>query len=193
MDYLYIKSLHLIFVVTWFAGLFYIVRLFIYQTEAKDKEPHEKEVLIPQFKVMQSRLWYGITWPSAILASFFAFWLLYEQASWLAMPWMHLKLGFVLGLYVYFAWCQRTYNQLKKDVYKYSSLQLRIWNEGATVFLVAIVFIVILKDTLSWIWGLFGIVVFALMLMLGIRLYKNFREKKAQQNTESLETDESNS
>src|SRR5437667_12189095 len=75
--YNYIKSLHLIFVITWFAGLFYIVRLFVYQIEANDKPSPEKEILQKQYKIMTYRLWYIITWPSAVLASFFAFWMLF--------------------------------------------------------------------------------------------------------------------
>ena len=72
MDYYnYLKSLHLIFVITWFAGLFYIVRLFVYQIEANDKPSPEKEILQKQYKIMTYRLWYIITWPSAVLASFF--------------------------------------------------------------------------------------------------------------------------
>ena len=69
-----IKALHLIFVITWFAGLFYIVRLFVYHAEAKQKEDVEQRILVKQYQLMQFRLWYIITWPSAILASFFAFW-----------------------------------------------------------------------------------------------------------------------
>lgn len=180
MDYLYVKALHIIFVVTWFAGLFYIVRLFIYQTEAKDMEDDKqvKEALIKQFRLMQSRLWYGITWPSAVLTLLLAVTLLWQQPSYLAMPFMHLKLAFVVGLYMYFFWCQRIYNQLSKGVYHFSSFQLRLINEIATVFLVAIVFIITLKDTLSWIWGLVGIFLLALLLMFAIRVYKKYRLKK---------------
>nr|HRM11898.1 CopD family protein [Flavobacterium sp.] len=102
--YNYLKSLHLIFVTTWFAGLFYIVRLFVYQIEAAQKPSPEKEILQKQYKIMTYRLWYIITWPSAFLASIFAFWMLFFTdlgRSWLQMPWMHVKLGFVFALYLY--------------------------------------------------------------------------------------------
>ena len=102
--YNYLKSLHLIFVVTWFAGLFYIVRLFVYQIEANAKPSPEKEILLEQYKIMTYRLWYIITWPSGILASIFGFWMLFFTDlgnSWLHMPWMHVKLGFVFLLYLY--------------------------------------------------------------------------------------------
>ena len=81
--YNYIKSLHLIFVITWFAGLFYIVRLFVYQIEANDKPSPEREILLNQYKIMTYRLWYIITWPSAVLATVFAVWLLIIMPAWL--------------------------------------------------------------------------------------------------------------
>ena len=84
----YLKAFHLIFIVTWFAGLFYIVRLFIYQTEAKDKSEIEQNILIPQFKIMAKRLWYGITWPSMILVLIFGSWLIVEQSFLLKQAWM---------------------------------------------------------------------------------------------------------
>jgi protoporphyrinogen IX oxidase len=173
---LYIKSLHIIFVVTWFAGLFYIVRLFIYHTEAKDKTEVEKNILQAQFKIMESRLWYGITWPSMILTYIFGFWMLYEYNYWL-MPWMWLKLSFIAGLTLYHLYCQRIFNNIQKNNFLHGSTALRFINEGATLFLIAIVFIVVLKDTFSWIYGLLGLILFSIVLMLGIKLYKKSREK----------------
>src|SRR5215203_1405106 len=97
--YLYIKALHIIFIVTWFSGMFYIVRLFIYNTEAGERSAAERDILRMQFSVMIRRLWLGITWPSAILTLVFGIWmwsLLGVTPSWLVI-----KLGFVLGLYLY--------------------------------------------------------------------------------------------
>lgn len=178
MNPLYIKALHIIFIVTWFAGLFYIVRLFIYHVEAEDKEESTKAVLQEQYKLMSKRLWYGITWPSAILTAFFASWLLYTNFSYyLSQPWMHVKLTFVLALYVYHFMCHRIFVQLQQNKIKYSSFKLRIWNEVATIFLFAIVFLVTLKEAMSWVWGVVGIVLFGVLLMLAIRAYKKMREK----------------
>jgi len=174
----YIKALHIIFVVTWFAGLFYIVRLFIYFVEAEDKEEGAKAILQQQYKIMSKRLWYGITWPSAILTAFFAFWLLYERPAFLTQPWMHIKLIFVIVLYFYHFMCHRMFVQLQKNELKYSSFKLRLWNEVATVLLFAIVFLVVLKSAISWVWGVVGIVLFGLLLMLAINAYKKMREKK---------------
>lgn len=178
MNPLYIKALHIIFVVTWFAGLFYIVRLFIYHVEAEDKEENAKAILQEQYKLMSKRLWYGITWPSAILTAFFAGWLLFTNLGYyLSQPWMHVKLTFVVALYVYHFMCHRLYVQLQKNEIKYSSFKLRIWNEVATIFLFAIVFLVVLKESMSWVWGVVGIVLFGVLLMLAIRTYKKMREK----------------
>ncbi|NBU80993.1 MAG: CopD family protein [Flavobacteriaceae bacterium] len=176
--YGYIKSLHLIFVITWFAGLFYIVRLFVYQIEANDKHSPEKEILQKQYKIMTYRLWYIITWPSAVLAIFFALWLLHLMPSLLKMPWMQIKLGFVVLLIAYQIKCHLIYKELQNDIFNYSSNFMRLWNEGATIILFAIVFLVILKSTFNWIFGVIGIVLFSILIMLGFKFYKRIREKK---------------
>jgi len=177
MEYNYIKALHLIFVITWFAGLFYIVRLFVYHAEAKQKPQPEQDILIKQYQLMQYRLWYIISWPSAILASLFAFYLLYLSPFWLEQPWMHVKLAFVLFLYIYHAKCHQIFKQLQKNEVKNSSNFYRIFNEGATLILFAVVFLVILKSAINWIYGVFGIFVFSIIIMLGFKIYKRIREK----------------
>jgi putative membrane protein len=178
MDFLYLKSLHIIFVITWFAGLFYIVRLFIYQTEANNMLSPEKEILQKQYKIMSKRLWYMITWPSAILASFFAFWMLYQSPIYLSASWMLIKLSLVALLFLYHLACQKIFTQLQNGIVKYSSFKLRIWNEVATILLFSIVFLVVLKNSINWIWGVVGIIAFSIVLMLGIKLYKRIRDKK---------------
>lgn len=177
MTYLYIKSLHIIFVTTWFAGLFYIIRLFIYYKEAEEKPEIEQNILLNQYKLMIKRLWYIITWPSAALATVFAIWLLILQPLWLQATWMIIKLAFVLVLYAYHWSCQVMYNQIEKGYLKYSSFSLRIWNEVATIILFACVFLVVLKNSLSWVFGVAGIIGVSILLMLGIKLYKNIRAK----------------
>ncbi|WP_281636721.1 CopD family protein [Flavobacterium marginilacus] len=178
--YNYLKSLHLIFVITWFAGLFYIVRLFVYQIEANDKPSPEKEILQKQYKLMTYRLWYIITWPSAVLASIFAFWMLFFTPmgnAWLQMPWMHVKLGFVFVLYLYHLKCQQIFSQLQRNEVKYTTNFMRLWNEIATIILFAVVFLVILKNAVNWIYGVIGIFVFSITIMLGFKFYKKIREK----------------
>jgi putative membrane protein len=176
--YNYIKSLHLIFVITWFAGLFYIVRLFVYQIEANDKPSPEKEILQKQYKIMTYRLWYIITWPSAILATIFALFLLHLNPTFLEMPWMQVKLVFVVLLFIYHFKCQKIYTELQNDCIKYTSNFMRLWNEGATIILFAVVFLVILKNAINWIYGVVGIVLFSVIIMLGFKFYKRIREKQ---------------
>lgn len=175
--YNYIKALHLIFVITWFAGLFYMPRLFIYHIEATEKSSPDKEVLSQQLKIMSKRLWYIITWPSAILATLFAIWLLMLVPSWLAEGWMHVKLGLVVLLIGYHLKTHQMFSQLQRDKIRYSSRFMRIWNEGATLLLFAIVFLAILKNAFNWVYGLLGLGMLAVLLMLGIRLYQRIRAK----------------
>ncbi len=177
MDFLNLKALHIIFVITWFAGLFYIVRLFIYHVEAEEKPEPDKSILQKQYKLMSKRLWFIIAWPSAVLASIFAFWMLYENPTYLEMPWMHVKLGFVGLLYIYHLLCHKIYTELQMDIIKYSSNKLRIWNEVATIILFAVVFLVTLKNAVNWIYGVVGLVLFSVLLMLGIKFYKRLRNK----------------
>ena len=175
--YNYIKALHLIFVVTWFAGLFYIPRLFVYQIEAFKKDEPEKSILGTQLKLMAKRLWYIITWPSAILASIFAFTLLYMIPEWLQQPWMHVKLGFVVLLFAYHFKCHLIFKELQNDVVKWTSNGMRIFNEGSTIILFSVVFLVIVRDAINWIYGVLSIFILGILLMLGIKLYKRIRKK----------------
>ena len=175
--YLYLKSLHLIFVITWFSGIFYMVRLFVYHTEAKDKPEPEQSILIKQYQLMQKRLWYIITFPSAILATVFAIILLIMNPALLHFGWMHIKLLFVVLLWVYHMKCHQIFLQLQKNIAKYSSNFFRIWNEVATLILFSIIFLVVLKSSFDWVFGVLGLFGLSILLMLGIKFYKRIREK----------------
>ncbi len=175
--YNYIKSLHLIFVITWFAGLFYIPRLFVYQIEAFHKPSPEKEILGKQLKLMSKRLWYIITWPSAVLATLFAVWLMILMPSWFQMGWMHVKLLFVFLLYIYHFKTHLYYKQFQNDDVRVTSSFMRIWNEASTLILFSVVFLVIVRNAINWVYGVLGIFTLALLLMLGIKLYKSIRSK----------------
>ena len=175
--YNYIKALHLIFVITWFAGLFYIPRLFIYHIEAYDRDEPARTILSDQFKLMTKRLWYIITWPSAILATVFAIILLIMMPVWLQQAWMHVKLAFVVLLIAYHIKTHLIFKQLQNGIVKYTSHQMRIWNEGSTLILFSVIFLVIIRNALNWIYGVIGIFLLAFLLMLGIKLYKRIRKK----------------
>lgn len=179
MEFEYIKSLHIIFVVTWFAGLFYIVRLFIYQTEAMERPEAERKILKPQLDLMARRLWTIITWPSAILTLIFGTWVLFYRWGYLEQGFMQAKLGFVLLLYIYHIFCHKLFKELQNGRTRWTSTQLRLWNEASTLLLFAIVFLIVLKNTLSMAWGILGLVSLAISLMIGIKLYKKFRSKSS--------------
>jgi protoporphyrinogen IX oxidase len=174
--YLYVKALHIVFIVTWFSGLFYIVRLFIYNAEAKDKPEAEKKVLRAQFDMMTRRLWYGITWPSAILTLIFGPWMFYLLN---AFPnWLMVKLCFVVGLYAYHLLLHKIFKQQMAGVFTWTSQQLRILNEVATIFLVAIVMLAVVKESLSAVWAIVGLILFIIVLMSAIKIYKMVRTKQ---------------
>jgi len=175
-SYLYIKSLHIIFVVTWFAGLFYTVRLFIYNVEAGERNEIERSVLRTQFSVMLRRLWYGITWPSAIGTVIFGGILWMKLGA--TPPWLVTKLVFVLGLLLYHASLQIIFTQQSLGVFCYSSTKLRVWNEVATIFLVSIVFLAVVKQELSALWGIVGLLVFVGILSMALGIYKRRRAVK---------------
>lgn len=173
--YFYIKAIHIIFIVTWFAGMFYIPRLFIYTTEANEKNEPDRTILQNQLLMMSKRLWFGITWPSAILTLIFGIWmgLLYGSLQ----QWLIIKLCFVLGLYIYHFSLHKIFTQQQKKIFKYSSQQLRIYNEIATIFLVAIVMLVSVKQSMSLVWGGIGLVLLIVLLMSAIKIYKLLRNK----------------
>ena len=173
--YFYIKALHIIFVVTWFAGLFYMVRLFIYSSEANQKPEPDRSILFKQLALMQNRLWYIITWPSAVITVILGGWLWYLYGS---LPmWLLVKLCFVLGLLLYHYSLHVIFIQQSRGIFKYTSQQLRMWNEVATLFLFIIVMLAVVKQMLSVAWGLAGIFALGIVLMIATKLYKKYRKE----------------
>lgn len=175
-----IKSLHIIFMVSYFAGIFYMVRLFIYHSETPlEKEP-KKSILQQQFIKMERLLWNIITVPAFILMTLTGFIMLLPNWSsyFIFASWMHFKLIFIIALFVYQFLCWRIVLQLKHNIFKYTSLQLRLWNEIATIILFGVVFIVIMKDQFIlyryWIVG--GLCIFAILIMLIVRMVKRSRK-----------------
>lgn len=176
--YLYFLALHIIFIVTWFAGLFYIVRLFIYHIEADSKQEPDKTILQTQYKIMEKRLLTIITWPSMVLTLLFGGTLLCLRPFFLSQGYFILKLFFVAGVVLYHIQCYVIYKQLQRNEIKTTSLKLRIWNEVATVLLFAIVFLIVLKTNTGWVWGTLTLIIFSLTLMFAIKLYKKSRDNK---------------
>jgi len=182
--YPYLKALHIIFVVTWFSGMFYMPRLFIYNTEALNQPRDVRNTLHQQFNVMMKRLWYGITWPSAILTLCLGVFVMIN-GGWqktLLHPegrWLLIKLVFVLCLYIYHFTLHVIFKQEVNGSFKYTSQQLRIWNEVATVFLIAIVMLAVVKQSMSFVWGVAGLILFIILLMSAIKIYKLARTKRS--------------
>lgn len=178
MSYTLLKALHIIFVVTWFAGLFYMFRLFVYQREAQDREHGPvRDALIDQFRIMQRRLWFAITWPSCFLTVGFGSAMIWKVPALLSQPWMHLKLTFVALLLAYQLVGHRIWNTLRRQDAPWSSFAYRLLNEVPTVALIAVVFLVVYKDQISWIAGVLGIMGVAILLTVAARLYKFVRDK----------------
>ena len=172
--YSYVKAIHIIFIVTWFAGMFYIPRLFIYNTEASAKPEPDRQILQAQFAIMMKRLWYGITWPSAVLTVIFGGWMGFLYGS--IPSWLGLKLGFVALLYAYHFTLHKIYLQQSKQIFKYTSQQLRVWNEIATILLVAIVILVSVKQQLSAVWAILGLAGFIILILSAVKIYKHLRK-----------------
>ncbi len=171
-----LKALHIIFMVSWFAGLFYIIRLFIYHTEAQTKSASEKEILSAQFIIMEKKLWWIITTPAMILTLLFGIWMLFINTALLEQKWMLIKLGFVAVLLFYHGVCQKVMFDLINNRFNWTSNGLRIWNELATLILVAVVFLVELQGSMNWLKATLGFFGVAILLMIGIKIYKRLRK-----------------
>lgn len=181
MLYEHLKAIHIIFVVSWFAGLFYLPRLFVYHTEANLKSELERNAIQEQFQKMERILFNAIMvpamWLTVLSGAGLVYWTWWDTFA--AHGWLHLKLAFVAGLLVYHFFCRKLIFELRADKFRFTSLQLRLYNEVATIFLFAIVFLVVLKNTLDWIWGVVGLIAFAVLIMMAVRIVKTIREKKS--------------
>lgn len=154
-------------------------RLFVYFAEAQTKPEFEKTILQNQFKIMQRRLWYGITIPSAIAVLILGGSLLQNFMPLTDHPWLMLKLVFVAGLYGYFFFLHKIFKQQQNNIIAFSPMALRVINEISTIFLFAIVFLVILKNIMNMVYGIIALVGFIMILMVAIKIYKNIRERAA--------------
>lgn len=144
--YPYLKALHLIAVVSWFAGLFYIVRLFIYHVESAARPEPERSAFHAQFSLMERRLWFGITTPAMVATAVFGVWLMVLVRAW-ELPWFQLKTGLLVLLFAYHGVCGRIRHDLEEGRCRWTSGRLRFWNEMATLLLFAIVFTAVLKSS----------------------------------------------
>jgi protoporphyrinogen IX oxidase len=178
MLYFYLKAIHIIFIVTWFAALFYMPRLFVYDIEARQKPEIERDILLAQFRIMQKRLWFGIAWPSFLITMILGTALALQLNLDFSVDWFLYKVLLVVGLVAYHFACHAIMKQLAIDKVKFSSQGMRMWNEIATIFLFGIVFLVVFKNTVSLIYGLGGLLALIVVLMIAINVYKKLRRPK---------------
>ncbi len=140
---LWVKAFHIIFMVTWFAGLFYLPRLFVYHAQATDK------ISIDRFKIMERKLYFGIMTPGALLTILFGVWeLSYGINTYMPMVWFHTKLGLVALLVLYHIYLGKLLFDFKHDRNKHGHVFYRWLNEIPVIFLIAIVILVTVKP-----WG----------------------------------------
>ncbi len=175
---LYLKALHIIGVVVWFAGLFYLGRLFVYHQEAQSKPEPECSILSAQFALMERRLWYVITWPGLCITVIFGSVLLH---FWGFPDWLYAKLGLVALLIGYHLWCGRLRAQLAEGTCTWNSRRFRLFNEVPSLLLIAIVFVVVLKDAVSWPWLL--LVLAGIGGIIGITVWVVAARKQANSGT----------
>ncbi len=178
MALLYLKALHIVGFVSWFAGLFYLVRMFVYYVEAGEKQEPEKSILQKQFKIMQWRVYKIICNPAMMITFIGGFGMLYIYPDYLKMPWLHIKLALVFCLLAYHLYCKSVIKKLERGEQSYSSFQFRLMNEVPTLFLVSIVLLAVLKSGLNTLYAFGGVLVFGIVLFLATKLYKQSREKK---------------
>lgn len=173
IDYLIAKCIHIIFVVSYFAGLFYMVRLFIYHTEALEKEEPERSILHKQFSFMEERLWNIITVPALILMVLSGIYMFYAmQWVYFTQGWMHVKLLFIVFLFVYHYYSWRIMKRLQAGQTTLTSVQLRMLNEVATIILFVVVFAVVLRGyfVAYWYASLLAFVAMGVLIMLVVKL-----------------------
>ena len=175
MPYFWFKAFHIIGVVVWFAGLFYLVRLFIYHVEANEQPEPAQTILKNQYQIMEKRLYHIITMPGMVVTVAMAIGLLYLEPSFLKQGWMHIKLAFVGLLLIYHFYCGYLMKRLAQGTCGWGSKQLRALNEGPTVLLLVIVLLVVFKNTLPLdmtTWVVFGSI---LLMAVTIQLYARKR------------------
>ncbi|MBU6251257.1 MAG: protoporphyrinogen oxidase HemJ [Cyanobacteria bacterium REEB417] len=173
--YLWFKTLHIVGVVVWFAGLFYLVRLFIYHREAEDLEPTIRDAFQQQYALMERRLANIITTPGMVVAVVCAVGLLSVNPAWLQQGWMHAKLAFVAALLAYHGLCYRLMGQLQRGLCRWSGRQLRALNELPTLLLVIVVMLVVFKAQFPTGAATWLVVALVLFMAASIQFYARWR------------------
>lgn len=177
MTFFYLKALHIVGFVSWFAGLFYLVRMFVYHEEAMARPEPEASILKKQFNLMQWRVYKIICNPAMMITFIGGFGMLYVSPAHLKMDWMHIKLLLVFLLLAYHLYCKAVIRKLEKGERLYTSFQYRLLNEVPTLFLVSIVLLAVLKNSLNTLYAFLGVIAFGVLLFFAAKLYKRSRER----------------
>lgn len=178
MTILYLKALHIVGFVAWFAGLFYLVRMFVYHEESFDKAEPDRTILSTQFNIMQWRVYKIICNPAMMITFIGGLGMLYLNPAYLQMGWMHIKLALVCLLLAYHLYCKSVIKKLERGERIYTSFQYRLLNEVPTLFLVSIVLLAVLKSGLNTLYAFLGVIAFGVVLFVATKLYKRSREQK---------------
>lgn len=177
MAYLWLKALHIVGVVAWFAGLFYLVRLFVYHVEAEDRPQAERAVLQPQFTLMERRLFRIIARPAMVITLLSAAGLLALQPGWLRDWWLWAKSAMVGGLLLYHLLCGRILDRLPAGPGRWTGQRLRVLNEVPTLILIVVVLLVVFKNDLPLPGAALVILATGALLTIAIRLYARGRKQ----------------
>lgn len=176
--YGYFKAFHIVGFVSWFAGLFYLVRMFVYRAEVDQKPEHLREDWKKQFHLMEWRVYKMIATPAMVITWFCGLSMLTLNSALLQQPWMHVKLSLLVLMVLYHLYCKKVIVMQEKDVDTKSSLYYRLLNELPTLFLVAIVLLAVMRDLLDFVKLFAGILVFGFCLYQFVKAYKRKREGK---------------
>jgi len=185
MNYLWFKAFHIVGVVVWFAGLFYLVRLFVYHVEANEQQEPARSILQQQYQIMEKRLYHLITTPGMVLTIIMAIAMLIVAPELLKEWWLHVKLAFVLATVGYHFYCGRLMKQMASGTFNWNGQHLRALNEVPTVFLVIVVLLVVFKNSLptdATAWSMLAmIIVMAATIQLYAKKRRLDQEKRSAQ------------
>jgi len=177
MAYFWFKAFHLIGIVVWFAGLFYLVRLFVYHAEANDKPEPAKTILKEQYKIMEKRLYGMITTPGMVLTAAMAIAIIITEPEILRNTWLHFKLLLVALLIGYHFYCGRIMKQLAAEECTWTSQQFRALNEAPTLLLVMIVLLAVFKESLPINSAIASILALLVVIVATFKIYAKIRQQ----------------